>query len=105
MNLLSENGYVLNECCRLLAFSRAVLYDRYKDNKSIENIYRSVSERIERVSRDLSDYSEMSEGADPEEKKKRRIQMKAAGKSLKFLKNCEKELAGMLKYTETYVEP
>ena len=37
--------------------------------KSIENIYRSVSERIERVSRDLSDYSEMSEGAD---RKKRR---------------------------------
>lgn len=69
MNLLSENGYVLNECCRLLAFSRAVLYGRYKDYKSIENIYRSVSERIEQVSRDLSDYSEMSEGAD---RKKRR---------------------------------
>ena len=101
MKLLSENGYVLNECCRLLAFSRAVLYNRYKDYKSIENIYRSVSEKIERVNRDLAVFSETGADTDPEEKKKRRMLMKAAEKSLKFLKNCEKKLAGMLKYTET----
>lgn len=89
--LLSENGYVLRECCRLVAFSKAVLHDKYKDYKEIENIQRAVDNRAQTVKVYLTKIEN-----NPELKKKR-SELKTVQKSAKFLNSCDNALKELLK--------
>lgn len=92
LGLLSEDGYVLKECCRLLAFSKVVLHDKYKDYKTIENIHMVVDNRIQSIKAYL-----LKVESDSELKKNHGKEIKTVQKSIKFLKNCDDVLKKLLK--------
>lgn len=92
MNLLSQDGYVLNECCKLLTFSQVVLRDKIKDYKTIETIYSKVDFRVKTLERVVEEFSKQSDEMDKEQKKEIKTKVKVAKKSIKYLKRCAEAL-------------
>ena len=85
--LLSDDGYVLGECCKLLTFSKEVLIEKNNDISSVQEIELSVGSRIGEIEHQLETF-ESDEEKGIELKKK----IKIAKKSLKYLKRCDDEL-------------
>ena len=92
MNLLSQDGYVLNECCKLLTFSQVVLRDKIKDYKTIETIYSKVDFRVKTLERVVEEFSKQYDEMDKEQKKEIKTKVKVAKKSIKYLKRCAEAL-------------
>lgn len=92
MNLLSQDGYVLNECCKLLTFSQVVLRDKIKDYKMIETIYSKIDFRVKTLERVVEEFSKQSDEMDKEQKKEIKTKVKVAKKSIKYLKRCAEAL-------------
>ena len=92
MNLLSQDGYVLNECCKLLTFSQIILRDKLKDYKTIETIYSKVDFRVKTLERVVEEFSKQSDEMDKEQKKEIKTKVKVAKKSIKYLKRCAEAL-------------
>ena len=97
MNLLSQDGYVLNECCKLLTFSQVVLRDKIKNHKMIESIYSKVDFRVKTLERVVEEFSKQSDEMDKEQKKELKTKVKVAKKSIKYLKRCTEALQKLSK--------
>lgn len=97
INLLSQDGYVLNECCKLLTFSQVVLRDKIKEYKMIETIYSKVNFRVKTLERVVDEFSKQSDEMDKEQKKELKTKVKAAKKSIKYMKRCTEALQKLSK--------
>lgn len=104
MNLLSQDGYVLNECCKLLTFSQVVLRDKIKDYKTIETIYSKVDFRVKTLERVVEEFSKQSDEMDKEQKKEIKTKVKVAKKSIKYLKRCAEALQKLSKGVDIEVQ-
>ena len=92
MNLLSQDGYVLNECCKLLTFSQVILRDKLKDYKMIEDVYSKVNCRIDYLERIIEEFSKQSDEMDKKRKKEIKTKVKVAKKNIKYLSRCAEAL-------------
>mgnify|MGYP001020255613 CR=1 FL=1 len=104
MNLLSQDGYVLNECCKLLTFSQVVLRDKLKDYKMIETIYSNVDVRVETLERVVEEFSKQVDEIAKEQKKELKTKIKVAKKSIKYLKRCAEALQKLSKGIDVEVQ-
>lgn len=104
MNLLSQDGYVLSECCKLLTFSQVVLRDKLKDYKMLEAVYSKVDGRIDNLERIVEEFSKQSDEMDKEQKKEIKIKVKVAKKSIKYLKRCAEALQKVTKGIDVEVQ-
>lgn len=104
MNLLSQDGYVLNECCKLLTFSQVVLRDKIKDYKMIETIYSKIDFRVKTLERVVEEFSKQSDEMDKEQKKEIKTKVKVAKKSIKYLKRCAEALQKLSKGVDVEVQ-
>lgn len=88
VNLLSDDGYVLSECCKLLSFSKEVLIKKYNDYSAVKGIQFKVESRMEEVQKQLDSFAELADTVTDEKKKKEmKIKAKIAKKSLRYLKH------------------
>jgi len=98
VNLLSDNGYVLSECCKLLTFSREVLINRFRNAESVFGIKAKIDSRSLEVSNQIDVFEAlMKEEADNEKKKEMKTKVKIARKSLKYLDRTADELGKLIK--------
>lgn len=98
LNLLSQEGYVLSECCKLLTFSKSVLVEKDGDWISVSEIQSKVGGRIDALQEHINQMSnESTEGLSDDEKKSRKIKLKVADKSMKYLRRCDAALQKLLK--------
>ena len=104
MNLLSQDGYVLNECCKLLTFSQVVLRDKIKDYKMIETMYSKIDFRVKTLERVVEEFSKQSDEMDKEQKKEIKTKVKVAKKSIKYLKRCAEALQKLSKGVDVEVQ-
>mgnify|MGYP000927630259 FL=1 len=104
MNLLSQDGYVLNECCKLLTFSQVVLRDKLKNYKMIEVVYTKVDGRVDNLERIVEEFSKQSDEMDKEQKKEIKTKVKVAKKSIKYLKRCAEALQKITKGIDVEVQ-
>lgn len=95
MSLLSDDSYVLAECCKLLTFCRAVLIDRFHDTASVGAIQADIDKQIAALREKLEEEPEKTEEEKAKSEKSEEIEgeikekdkAKIAKKSIKYLKN------------------
>lgn len=104
MNLLSQDGYVLNECCKLLTFSQVILRDKLKDYKMLEDVYSKVNCRIDYLERIIEEFSKQSDEMDKKRKKEIKTKVKVAKKNIKYLRRCAEALQKLAKGIDVEVE-
>lgn len=92
LNLLSDDGYVLNECCKLLTFSKDVLIGRYNNVTAVSDIQMKISGRLATLQQQLED----GLGNEGKEKEKK-LKIKIAKKSIRYLKNTSDALEKLIK--------
>ncbi len=92
VDLLTQEGYILSETCKLLTFAKAVLYDKYSDFITIEAINLQISEGICTFQNIIQDLETGEDAKGKEEIKESKVRLKIAYKNLNYLKRCGKEL-------------
>ena len=98
VNLLSDEGYVLSECCKLITFSKEILMGRYDDIFKVADIWRKVKSRMSEVYKQIDTFSSQAENEKDERKKKEMIlKAKVAKKSIKYLDRTAGELKKIAK--------
>ena len=95
--VLSQEGYVLNECSRLLTYCKVVLKERLHDEKSIIDIYTKLESQIDTIKNSITEFESNLQSEDKKEQKANKDKIKVAKKSLKYLENCLSELQKMVK--------
>ena len=95
--VLSKEGYVLNECSRLLTYCKVVLKERLHDEKSIIDIYTKLESQINTIKNSITEFESNLQSEDKKEQKSNKDQIKVAKKSLKYLENCLSELQKLVK--------
>ena len=86
MNLLVDDGYVLNECCKLLSFSKEVLIKKFNDLSTVRDMQIKVESRMGEVQKQIDSFEELAKSESDEKKKKEmKVKVKVAKKSLKYL--------------------
>ena len=95
--VLSKEGYVLNECSRLLTYCKVVLKERLHDEKSIIDIYTKLESQIDTIKNSITEFESNLQSEDKKEQKSNKDQIKVAKKSLKYLENCLSELQKLVK--------
>ena len=97
LNLLSDDSYVLAECCKLLTFCRTVLIDRFHDAASVGTIQANIDKQIAALREEIEKKPEQcpkevkskskDEKTEGESKIKEKDKTKIVKKSIKYLKN------------------
>ena len=95
--LLSQEGYVLSECSRLLTYCKVVLKERLHDEKSIIDIYTKLESQIDTIKNSITEFENNLQSEDKKEQKANKDKIKVAKKSLKYLENCLSELQKLVK--------
>ena len=95
--VLSKEGYVLNECSRLLTYCKVVLKERLHDEKSIIDIYTKLESQIDTIKKSITEFENNLQSEDKKEQKESKNKIKVAKKSLKYLENCLSELQKLVK--------
>ena len=90
--LLSQEGYVLSECSRLLTYCKVVLKERLHDEKSIIDIYTKLESQIDTVKNSIAEFERNLQSEDKKEQKENKKKIKVAKNSLKYLESCLSEL-------------
>lgn len=96
INMFSQEGYVLSECCKLLTFCKAVLEDKYCAYKTIREIKAKIDEKIILLNRHIAEFSEEDDSLDNDELKERKLKIRVAKRSLKYLTRCSDALDKIL---------
>ena len=98
VNLLSDEGYVLSECCKLITFSKEILMGRYDEIFKVADIWRKVKSRMDAVQKQINTFSSQA-GNERDERKKKEMILKAkvAKKSMKYLDRTAGELKKIAK--------
>ena len=94
-NTLSDNGYVLSECSKLLTYSKMVLHDKYHDCTAIVEIKRKIDSKVYLLEQQFNQESEAS--GDNENKEEKKIKGKVVKKSIRYLRNTSNALERILK--------
>lgn len=89
--VLSDKGYILNECSKLVTYCKAVLIDRFKDKEKVKEISDMMDQIIERSEMEISAVSDQEHLTKDQEKF-----LKTAKKGLKYLQNTRKALQRLL---------
>ena len=98
VNLLSDEGYVLNECCKLITFSKEILMGRYDDVFKVADIWRKVKSQMTEVHKQIDTFSSQAKNEKDERKKKEmNLKAKVAKKSMKYLERTAGELKKIAK--------
>ena len=98
INLLADDGYVLSECCKLIAFGKAILLGRYGDRSEVTDIQAKVEARLVEIKEQIDSFSGLADSEENAKKKKEmKIKTKIAKKSCKYLSRTADELAKMVK--------
>ena len=92
LSSISNDSFVLSECCKLLAFSKEVLLKRYDDKPAIANIQATIDEHINKLAIELDSFKERIESSDKDTSKEEKKKRTVAKKSLKYLERCNKAL-------------
>ena len=95
--LLSQEGYVLSECSRLLTYCKVVLKERLHDEKSIIDIYTKLESQIDTIKNSITEFENNLQSEDKKEQKENKNKIKVAKNSLKYLENCLSELQKLVK--------
>ena len=95
--LLSQEGYVLNECSRLLTYCKVVLKERLHDEKSIIDIYTKLESQIDTIKNSITEFENNLQSEDKKEQKENKKKIKVAKNSLKYLESCLSELQKLVK--------
>ena len=95
--VLSKEGYVLNECSRLLTYCKVVLKERLHDEKSIIDIYTKLESQIDTIKNSITEFENNLQSEDKKEQKENKNKIKVAKNSLKYLENCLSELQKLVK--------
>lgn len=95
--VLSQEGYVLNECSRLLTYCKVVLKERLNDEKSIIDIYTKLESQIDTIKNSITEFESNLQSEDKKEQKENKDKIKVAKRSLKYLNNCLSELQKLVK--------
>lgn len=95
--VLSQEGYVLNECSRLLTYCKVVLKERLHDEESIIDIYTKLESQIDTIKNSITEFESNLQSEDKKEQKVNKDKIKVAKRSLKYLNNCLSELQKLVK--------
>lgn len=95
--LLTQEGYVLSECSRLLTYCKVVLKERLHDEKSIIDIYTKLESQIDTIKNSITEFERNLQSEDKKEQKENKKKIKVAKKSLKYLESCLSELQKLVK--------
>ena len=95
--LLSQEGYVLSDCSRLLTYCKVVLKERLHDEKSIIDIYTKLESQIDTIKNSITEFENNLQSEDKKEQKENKNKIKVAKNSLKYLENCLSELQKLVK--------
>ena len=95
--LLSQEGYVLSECSRLLTYCKVVLKERLHDEKSIIDIYTKLESQIDTIKNSITEFENNLQTEDKKEQKENKKKIKVAKNSLKYLESCLSELQKLVK--------
>ena len=95
--LLTQEGYVLSECSRLLTYCKVVLKERLHDEKSIIDIYTKLESQIDTIKNSITEFENNLQSEDKKEQKENKNKIKVAKNSLKYLENCLSELQKLVK--------
>lgn len=95
--LLSQEGYVLSECSRLLTYCKVVLKERLHDEKSIIDIYTKLESQIDTIKNSITECERNLQSEDKKEQKENKKKIKVAKNSLKYLESCLSELQKLVK--------
>lgn len=95
--LLSQEGYVLSECSRLLTYCKVVLKERLHDEKSIIDIYTKLESQIDTIKNSITEFERNLQSEDKKEQKENKKKIKVAKNSLKYLESCLSELQKLVK--------
>lgn len=95
--LLSQEGYVVNECSRLLTYCKVVLKERLNDEKSIIDIYTKLESQIDTIKNSITEFESNLQSEDKKEQKENKNKIKVAKNSLKYLESCLSELQKLVK--------
>lgn len=102
VGLLSDEGYVLSECCKLLTFSKEILFGKYNDARTIFSIQSKIESRSLEVANQIDVFDDLvDQETDSEKKKEMKIKVKVAKKSLKYLNRTATELGKMVKSSDS----
>lgn len=97
VNLLSDDGYVSSECCKLIAFSREIFLGKYNNISKVAEIGAKVTSRLNDVQNQIDSYSKLADSEEDKNKKKEmKLKIKLAKKSSKHLKRTAEELGKMI---------
>lgn len=102
VGLLSDEGYVLSECCKLLTFSKEILFGKYNDARTIFSIQSIIESRSLEVANQIDVFDDLvDQETDSEKKKEMKIKVKVAKKSLKYLNRTATELGKLVKSSDS----
>ncbi len=98
VTLLSDDSYVLSECCKLIAYSREILVRKYNNEFDVAGIQVKVQSRLADVQNQIDSFLTIAD-TETDEKKKKEMKLKAkvAKKSIKYLNRTSDELGKMIK--------
>lgn len=98
VNLLSDDGYVLSECCKLITFCREILIGKYSDSSGVAEIQKKVQSRMSEVQKQIESFSDHADAViDNKKKKEIKLKAKVAKKSIKYLERTADELKKSVK--------
>lgn len=100
MAFLSDEGYVLQECIKLLTYCKEVLIDLYHNTGDVRLIAEDIREKLA----DLSDRILDIEEADSKGNKEKKQLIALCKRSLKYLSRTEAELIKMIEKKEARLE-
>ena len=83
LSMLSDDSYVLSECCKLLTFCKVVLLEKFDDVQSVSNIEYEIYKHLDTLREEVDKMSKAEKNSEKKDPGKIRI----AKKSIKYLKN------------------
>ena len=102
VNLLSDDGYVLSECCKLISYSKEILIGKFNNKSEVAEIQAKVQSRLGEVQNQIDSFLALADAeTDAKKKKEMKLKAKIAKKSSKYLNRTADELGKMIKANKT----
>ena len=98
VTLLSDDSFVLSECCKLITYSKEILAGKYNDMSEVAEIQAKVQSRLAAVQNQIESFAALADAEkDTKKKKEMRLKVRVAKKSSKYLSRTADELGKLIK--------
>ncbi len=98
VTLLSDDSFVLSECCKLITYSKEILAGKYNDMSEVAEIQAKVQSRLAAVQNQIESFAALADAEkDAKKKKEMRLKVRVAKKSSKYLSRTADELGKLIK--------